>query len=73
MKQSETGYNFQFLLPGVISIKDVDLEMKQDCVKLKSAGKKELIIALKRPINEDTIKAKFKKAEYVLKLQAKFK
>jgi hypothetical protein len=37
-------------------------------VKLKSAGKKELIIALKRPINEDTIKAKFKKAEYVLKL-----
>jgi len=36
--------------------------MKPDCVKLKSAGKRELLIPLKRPINEETIKAKFKKA-----------
>ena len=50
------------------SIKEVDLEMKPDCVKVKTNSLKELTINLKRTINEETIKAKFKKAEHMLRV-----
>jgi len=49
------------LLPGVASIKEVDLEMKKDCIRLKTKDKKEIVVQLNKLINEDTIKAKLKK------------
>ena len=42
--------------------------MKSDCVKIKTAEKKELKINLKKEIDEDSIKAKFKKAEHMLRV-----
>jgi hypothetical protein len=35
--------------------------MKKDCIRLKVKEKKELLVQLKKIINEDTIKAKLKK------------
>jgi len=40
MKESSEGYFLEFLLPGVASIKELDLEMKRDCIRLKVQGKK---------------------------------
>ena len=40
MKQTEFGYSFSFLLNGVSSIKEVDLQMKTDSLRLKVKDKK---------------------------------
>jgi hypothetical protein len=40
MKETETGYYFEFLLAGTNSIKEVDLEMKIDSVRLRVKDKK---------------------------------
>ena len=55
-------------MPGVTSIKEVDLEMKEDCVKVRTNSLKEMTIQLKKRIDEGSIKAKFKKAEQMLRV-----
>jgi HSP20 family molecular chaperone IbpA len=63
---------FEFEVPGVASIKELELEMKRDCVRLKVQGKKELLVPLAKPIDQHTAKAKLKKAHCTLRLEAKF-
>ncbi len=46
--------------------------MRKDCIRLKVKDKNELLVQLKKLINQDTIKAKLKKNENLLRVQAKF-
>jgi hypothetical protein len=57
----------------VNSIEEVNLEMKTDSARLQVKDKQELIINFSKKINENAIKAKFKKKLGCLIVEAPFK
>lgn len=60
MKETEDSYHFEFLVPGVNSINELELEVSSKVLKL-ATKEKQLELPLKKGIDENRVRAKLKK------------
>ena len=72
MKETEEGYNFEFLVHGVTKISELDLEVSSEMIKLATKDRKSEI-KLAKKVNEENVRAKMKKKSHILAVEVKFK
>ena len=62
--KSTTDFKVEFLVPGISSIKEVELDVSTRCIKISLPSlSKRREINLEKPVNVDSVKAKLLKKE----------